>query len=140
MSTSQNFHDLFRNPGILDQLNLLLALAESQHLTSDLTLALINIVRAELEQPQKQSSSAYRRYSEVTNCLDRQVPEIYEQVVHAWRQRRWEALPFDNPLRSLIEGLLKAASQRGSSGDVPESTQTKPAAEGKMPALEGGEL
>jgi hypothetical protein len=88
MPISQNHRDLFRPSNTLDELNLFLSLVDTRDLTSDLTLALINIVRSELEKPQKQSSAAYRRYSEVITCLCTQMPEIYEQVVDTWQQRR----------------------------------------------------
>lgn len=88
MPTSQSHRDLFRPSNTLDELNLFRSLVDARDLTSDLTLALINIVRSDLEKPQKQSPTAYRRYSEVITCLDKQMPELYEQVVAAWQQRR----------------------------------------------------
>jgi hypothetical protein len=88
MPTSQNHRDLFRPSNTLDELNLFRSLVDARDLTPDLTLALINIVRSELEKPQKQSPAAYRRYSEVITCLCTQMPEIYEQAVAAWQQRR----------------------------------------------------
>ena len=88
MPTSQNHRDLFRIPNTSDRLNLLEALMDLKDLTSDLALALINIVRAELEQPQKQNASVYRRYAEVIICLYRQMPEVYQQMVQAWQEMR----------------------------------------------------
>jgi len=88
MPTSQNYRDLFHPPSTLDKLNFFQSLLDSKELICDLALAFILIIRAELEQPQKQSPSAYRRYSEVITYLCVQMPEVYEQVVDAWQQRR----------------------------------------------------
>ncbi|HEX2997160.1 MAG TPA: hypothetical protein VHP14_20225 [Anaerolineales bacterium] len=88
MPISQNHRDLFRAPNTSDRLNLLQSLVDLKDLTSDLALALINIVRAELEQPQKQNASVYRRYAEVIICLYQQMPDVYQQMVHAWQERR----------------------------------------------------
>ena len=88
---SQNHRDLFRIPSTADKLNLLQALLDLKDLTSDLALALIIIIRAELVQPQKQSASVYRRYTEIIRCLCAQMPEVYEQVVRAWQQRHQAA-------------------------------------------------
>jgi hypothetical protein len=88
MPTSQDHRDLFRPSNTLDELNLFRSLVDARDLTPDLTLALINIVRSDLEKPQRPSSAAYRRYSEVITCLDKQMPELYGQVVAAWQQRR----------------------------------------------------
>jgi hypothetical protein len=74
-------------------LNFFQSLLDSKELISDLALALIIIIRADLEHPQKQSASVYRHYSDVITSLCRQMPEIYEQVVIAWRQRRPVLLP-----------------------------------------------
>jgi hypothetical protein len=88
MPISQRHRDLFRRPGILDHLNLFQLLLDAKDLIPDLALALINIIRAELEQPPRQVPAAYRRYSTVTRSLCIQMPEVYDQVVDAWRQRR----------------------------------------------------
>ena len=88
MPTSQNQRDLFRPPSTLDKLNFFQSLLDSKDLICDLALAFILIIRAELEQPQKQSPSVYRRYAEVITGLCVQMPEVYEQVVAAWQQRR----------------------------------------------------
>ncbi|HMB25144.1 MAG: hypothetical protein ACM33V_05695 [Chloroflexota bacterium] len=88
MSISQDHRDLFRTPNTSDRLNLLQSLVDLKDLTSDLALALINIVRAELEQPQKQNASVYRRYAEVIICLYQQMPEVYQQMVHDWQEKR----------------------------------------------------
>lgn len=87
MPTSQNHRDLFRHPSTIDKLNFFQSLLDSKELISDLALAFILIIRAELEQPEKQSPSAYRRYSEVITCLCAKMPDVYEQVVDAWQQR-----------------------------------------------------
>ncbi len=99
MPTSQNHRDLFRHPNTVDKLNFFQSLFDSKDLIFDLALALIIIIRAELEQPQKQSASAYRRYAEVIRSLCAQMPEMYEQVVNAWRQRRPDL--FARPIESL---------------------------------------
>lgn len=104
---SQNHRDLFRIPNTVDKLNLLQALLDLKDLTSDLALALINIIRAELAQPQKQSASAYRRYAEVLRCLCTQMPEVYEQVVRDWQQKRQAS----NPPRSPVQESVQAASE-----------------------------
>lgn len=91
MSTSQSYRDLFRRPTLFDDLNLFQSLLGSKDLIPDLALALINIIRAELEQPQKQGPFAYRRYAEVMTCFCAQMPGIYEQVAAAWQQRRRNA-------------------------------------------------
>jgi hypothetical protein len=91
MPISQGHRDLFRDPNTVDKLNFFQSLLDSKDLISDLALALINIIRSELERPQRQSASAYRRYSEVTGSLCKQMPEVYGQVVEAWQQRRQEA-------------------------------------------------
>lgn len=88
MPTPYDHRDLFRASNTSDRLNLLQSLVDLKDLTSDLALALINIVRAELEQPQKQNASVYRRYAEVIICLYQQMPEVYQQMVHAWQERR----------------------------------------------------
>jgi hypothetical protein len=88
MPISQDHRALFRCPGTTDKLNLLQSLADAKDLTSIQALALIHIIRAELEQPQKQSASAYRRYSEVIRSLRVQMPDIHEQVVNLWQQRQ----------------------------------------------------
>lgn len=93
MSIPQGRRDLFRNPNTVDKLNFLQTLLESKDLISDLALALINIIRSELEQPQKQNAAAYRRYSQVITSLCTQVPDVYEHVVKAWWQRRQNAVP-----------------------------------------------
>src|SRR5512142_3059147 len=88
MPLSLNHRDLFHIPDTMDKLNLLQSLSYYKDLTSDHALALINIVRADLEQPQGASASMYRRYSEVTTSLRRQMPDVYEQMAAAWQQRR----------------------------------------------------
>jgi hypothetical protein len=88
MPTPHNYRDLFRHPGTIDKLNFFKSLLDSRELISDLALALIVIIRSELEQPQKQSASAYRRYSDMIICLCTEMPEVYKQVVDTWRQRR----------------------------------------------------
>ena len=99
MPTSQSHRDLFRHPSTVDKLDFFQSLLDSKELISDLALAFIIIIRAELEQPQKQSASAYRRYAEVIRSLCAQMPDVYNQVVNAWRQRRPDL--FARPLESL---------------------------------------
>lgn len=100
MPTSQCPRDLFCPPSTLDELNFFRSLLDSKDLTCNLTLALINIVRAELEKPQKQGPAAYRRYSEVVTSLYKQMPDVYEQVVAAWQQRRRDSsAPLPEPAK-----------------------------------------
>lgn len=98
MPTSQNYRDLFRHPSTVDKLNFFQSLLNAKDLISDLALALIIVIRAELEKPNQQSPAAYRRYAEVITTLCTQMPEIYEQVSDAWRQRR--PIPLVRPLGS----------------------------------------
>ena len=102
MPTSQSYRDLFRTPSTIDKLNFLQLLLDSKDLISDLALALINIVRAELEQPHKQSASAYRRYAAVTDSLCKQMPDVYARVVRAWQQRR-RGIPSAEELQKHVE-------------------------------------
>lgn len=132
---SRDHRELFRIPNTLDKLNLLQYLAGGQDLTSDLALALINIIRAELEHPQKQTSSAYRRYSEVTASLHRQMPEVYEQMATAWQQRRRGDASVASPLRSLMPKPVKAAS--GATYPA-ESREGEEAAEADEEPAKGG--
>ena len=117
MPTSQNHRDLFRPSNTLDELNLFRSLVDAKDLTPDLTLALINIVRSDLEKPQRPSSAAYRRYSEVITCLDKQMPELYEQVVAAWQQRR--PVVIARPMGSAQQGSrpLEASGEKHPSVD-----------------------
>jgi len=88
MPISPRHRALFRRPDTLDDSNLFQLLLDAKELIPDLALALINIIRVELEQRQRQGPAAYRRYSEVTRSLCLQMPEVYDQVVDAWRQRQ----------------------------------------------------
>ncbi len=88
MSLSRNHQDLFHHPTLSDHLNLFQSLLDAKDLTSEKALALHNIIRTELERPQQNSSSVYRRYSQVMESLRRQMPEVYEQVFNGWQQRR----------------------------------------------------
>lgn len=99
MPTSQNYRELFRHPSTVDKLNFFQSLLNAKDLISDLALALIIVIRTELEKPERQSPAAYRRYTEVIEALCTQMPEVYEQVAEAWRQRR--PVPLARPLGSL---------------------------------------
>ncbi len=125
-------HDLFRNPSTVDKLDLLQSLSDAQDLTSDQALALINIIRSELGRPQTQNASTYRRYSEVTTSLSRQMPEVYEQMAAAWTQRRQAAASAGSPLRALMQGPAKAASATGrkSESDEESDEEAEEAAKG----------
>src|SRR6266487_748136 len=111
MPISQDHHDLFRSSDISDKLDLLQSLLDSKDLTSDKALALLNIIRGEFEQPQRHNSSVYRRYSQVMEFLHKQMPEVYEQVVNAWQQRRPVAPSTKPTIQSLISEPMKAASE-----------------------------
>src|SRR5512146_565229 len=103
MPLSLNHPDLFRIPNTMDKLNLLQSLSYYKDLTSDQAHALINIIRADLERPQGPNPSAYRRYSEVTASLRRQLPDVYEEMANAWQQRRRGGTPAESPARSLMQ-------------------------------------
>src|ERR1051325_6971899 len=87
MPLSQDHHDLFHQPTVSDHLNLFQSLLDTKDLTSEKALALHNIIRTELERPQ-QNRSVYRRYSQVMESLHREMPEVYEQVVNGWQEKR----------------------------------------------------
>lgn len=104
MSLSQDHNSLFRRSDISDRLSLLQSLLDSKDLTAVQAIALLNNIRAELETPQTNRSAVYRRYAQVMESLRRQMPEVHEEVVHAWEARKGnlqaQAKPADNLIGS----------------------------------------
>src|ERR1051325_10518132 len=98
MAIFQNRHDLFRRSGTSDKLTLFQSLLDSKELTSDQALALLTAIRNELEQPQQRSSSHYRQYAKAIESLHRSMPDVYEQVVDAWQQKRQPPAPPQSPI------------------------------------------
>ena len=88
MSLSQDHSNLFRRSDVTDKLSLLQSLLDSRDLTPVQAIALLNNIRAELETPQTNRSSVYRRYAQVMESLRRAMPEVHEEVVQAWETKK----------------------------------------------------
>ena len=86
MPISEERHNLFHSSGIADKLSLFQSLLDSKDLDADEALALLNNIHAELEQPRGQSSSVYVRYAEVMESLQRQMPEVHQEVAARWQE------------------------------------------------------
>jgi hypothetical protein len=98
MSSSPDRHGLFRGSDTSDKLNLLQSLLDSKDLTVDQANALLHVIRVELERPGEGGAPLYRRYAEVMESLHKQMPEVYDQVVRAWQQKRQDSLSVAKPL------------------------------------------
>lgn len=83
-----NHHDLFHSSDIFDHLSLFQSLLDSRDLTADQAFALLHTIRLELETPQAHRSMAYTRYGQVMESLHREMPDVYEQLVNAWKTKR----------------------------------------------------
>jgi hypothetical protein len=133
MAIFQNRHDLFRSSDAADKLNLLQSLLDSKDLTSNQALALLTAIRNDLEQPQRGSSSTYRQYGAVIEALHKQMPEIYEQAVHAWQQRRRESPPVKRPVASLMTESVRAESEPGRGAESEGVEELRAEAEEQVP-------
>ncbi len=97
MDTSQSRRALFHGSDTAsDKLDLFQSLLDSKDLTSDQALALLNIIRPELEKPQRQGRSIYRQYARVMGSLHEQMPEVYEKVLSLWQPKQ-ERQPVEAP-------------------------------------------
>jgi len=85
MSNSSDRKDLFRNPTIVDKLNLFQLLLDTRALTSDLTLALLKIIHDDLNNHQKPDRTVFRRYAGMVSSLRYHVPEMFQQVLDGWK-------------------------------------------------------
>ena len=88
MPDSGNRQHLFRKSSAAEKLDLFQSLLDSKEITVDTALALLSTIRAELENPKANPSSVYVRYGQLVESLYKQMPDMYDQIVSAWRTRR----------------------------------------------------
>jgi hypothetical protein len=121
MSLSQDYNNLFRRSDIADQLRLMESLLDSKDLTPAQAIALLNIIRVELDAPQPHRSSIYRRYAQVMQSLRSEMPEVHEQVVQAWEAKRANLQTKRKPAENLAGSLLNLGDESTMNGSS-EST------------------
>lgn len=146
MSLSQDHNSLFRRSDISDQLSLMQSLLNSKDLTPAEAIALLNIIRVELEAPQPHRSSVYRRYAQVMQSLSREMPDVHEQVVQAWEAKKANLQTKTPPAENLAGSLLNLGDEstmNGSSESAggydrpPEKAASSIPEQVDMPELEG---
>jgi hypothetical protein len=123
MSLSQDYNNLFRLPDISDQLRFMQSLLDSKDLTPAEAIALLNIIRVELEAPQPHRSSVYRRYAQVMQSLSREMPDVHEQVVQAWEAKKANLQTKRKPAENLAGSLLNLDDKSAEGSEVAENLE-----------------
>ncbi len=87
MSTSSNRKELFRTPNTKDKLTLFQILFDSQSLTADSSLALLNLIHRDLCADRERDRSLYKRYAESIETLRYYMSDALQQAAEAWAIR-----------------------------------------------------
>ena len=103
----QIHRELFQPSNIFDRLSFFQSLLDSRDLTADQAFALLNTIRLELETPQSHKSIAYTRYGQVMESLHREMPEVYEQIVNAWKAKRGIVEVEEAPHATLVRERIR---------------------------------
>lgn len=88
MNMPRTIRDFLRTPTTNDKLTLFRTLFDAREVDTDLALALLKIIHAELSKEQERDRATYKRYAETIATLRFHKADMLKQVVKAWNEGR----------------------------------------------------